>query len=187
MNNKAFATLLLFCSPLLAHAHSITLGQALPSVSIASAGELILTSQKNIIYQDWSSQNLVGKVRVIQAIAGRSHAKEMNEPLMTAITKAEFPAQQYQTTTIVNQDDAIWGTGSFVKSSVQESKQDFPWSSIVLDETGKAAKTWQLKNESSAIIVQDKEGKVLFIKEGSLSPSEIQNVLTLIRQNLPSS
>ena len=103
---------------------------------------------------------------------------------MAAITAAQFPADDYQTTTIINQDDAIWGTGSFVKSSAQDSKTDFPWSSMVLDENGVVADSWDLKSESSAIIVQDKQGKILFVKEGVLTAEEIQQVLKLIAQNL---
>ncbi|MEF1307831.1 YtfJ family protein, partial [Vibrio owensii] len=44
--------------------------------------------------------------------------------------------------------------------------------------------SWALKEESSAIIVQDKQGKVLFIKEGALTPDEITQVLGLIKQNI---
>ena len=78
---------------------------------------------------------------------------------MAAITDSKFAQDSYQTTSIINQDDAIWGTGSFVKSSAEDSKKDFPWSSMVLDEDGKVAGAWDLQEESSAIIVQDKQGK----------------------------
>lgn len=64
---------------------------------------------------------------------------------MAAITAAKFPAESYQTTTIINQDDAIWGTSSFVKSSAQDSKKEFPWSSMVLDEFGLVAKPGSYK------------------------------------------
>ena len=55
---------------------------------------------------------------------------------------------------------------------------------MVLDEDGVLAKSWDLVEESSAIIVQDKQGKILFVKEGALTQEEIQQVLTLIEQNL---
>ncbi|ENM5786136.1 YtfJ family protein [Vibrio metoecus] len=183
MKNKTLITLLLACSPTLAFAHNLTLGGAVPAVGVDKYGEIVL-QDKNVNYQKWSSADLLGKVRVIQAIAGRSSSKALNAPLMTAITAAKFPADSYQTTTIINQDDAIWGTGSFVKSSAQDSKKEFPWSSMVLDEFGLVAQAWQLQAESSAIIVQDKQGKVLFVKEGALSDAEIQTVLGLIQQNL---
>ena len=46
------------------------------------------------------------------------------------------------------------------------------------------AKNWDLAEETSAIIVQDKQGKILFVKEGALTQDEIKQVLALIEQNL---
>ncbi|MEH0743069.1 YtfJ family protein [Vibrio cholerae] len=183
MKNKTLLALMLACSPALSFAHNLTVGQAVPAVDVSSHGEILLDGDQTR-FAPWSSADLVGKVRVIQAIAGRSSAKEMNAPLMAAITAAKFPEDQYQTTSIINQDDAIWGTGSFVKSSAEDSKQSFPWSSMVLDEEGVVTSAWALAEKSSAIIVQDKQGQVLFVKEGTLSETEIETVLNLVRDNL---
>ncbi|MBA5764541.1 YtfJ family protein [Vibrio sp. 404] len=183
MNNRTLLALAVACSPMFAAAHNLTVGQPAPSVDVASHGEIVV-KDNDTVYQAWSSNDMLGKVRVVQAIAGRSSSKEMNAPLMAAITASQFPSDSYQTTTIINQDDAIWGTGSFVKSSAQDSKIDFPWSSMVLDEDGAVASAWDLQTESSAIIVQDKQGKVLFVKEGSLSESDVKQVLELIAKNL---
>ena len=183
MKNKTLLALAMACSPTFALAHNISLGQSVPDVTVANHGEIVLNGE-DTAFQQWSTQDMIGKVRVIQAIAGRSSSKEMNAPLMAAIKAAKFPEQSYQTTSIINQDDAIWGTGSFVKSSAQDSKKEFPWSSMVLDEEGKVASQWDLAEESSAIVVQDKQGKVLFVKEGSLTEGEINQVLALIKENI---
>jgi len=175
--------LALFCCPILALAHNIKLDQPVPSVEVSEYGEVLLKSN-GYEFQAWSSEQMLGKVRVIQAIAGRSSAKKMNSKMMSAITESKFPEMLYQTTSIINQDDAIWGTGNFVRSSTVDSKKDFPWSSIVLDKKGAVAKAWGLEKESSAILVQNREGKVLFVKEGTLSDDEINQVLSLIKQSL---
>ncbi|GAM62478.1 protein ytfJ precursor [Vibrio ishigakensis] len=127
---------------------------------------------------------MVGKTRVIQAIAGRSAAKALNKPMIDAIIEADFPQDKYQTTTIVNQDDSVWGTGSFVKSSAEDSKREFPHSSIVLDEDGAVAKAWDLEPKTSMIAVQDKDGNILWAKEGELTSTEVQQVITLLKENL---
>lgn len=183
MKNKSLLTLLLACSPLIASAHNLSLGESVLDVEVTTHGEITLNDGETG-YAPWNNQAMLGKVRVIQAIAGRGSSKELNAPLMAAITAAKFPEDAYQTTTIINQDDAMWGTGSIVKSKAQNSKKEFPWSSMVLDADGTVAKAWGLEEESSAIIVQDKLGKVLFIKEGALSDSEVESVLTLIREQL---
>ncbi len=183
MKNKTLLSVLLALTPSLALGHNLSIGKTVPTVKVGAYGEIVMQGE-GVAYQPWTTQQMLGKVRVIQAIAGRSSAKEMNAPLMSAITAAKFPAESYQTTTIINQDDAIWGTSSFVKSSAQDSKKEFPWSSMVLDESGLVANTWELKPESSAIIVQDKQGKVLFAKEGPLEQDEIKHVIELIKQSI---
>lgn len=183
MKIKTLLSVVLSMAPSIALAHNLSVGEAVPTATVGAYGEIVLQGE-GVAYQPWATQHMLGKVRVIQAIAGRSSAKEMNAPLMTAITAAELPQDSYQTTTIINQDDAIWGTASFVKSSAQDSKQEFPWSSMVLDKDGVVASNWALQEESSAIIVQDKQGKVLFVKEGALTTEEINHVLGLIEQNI---
>ncbi|NLS12423.1 YtfJ family protein [Vibrio sp. SM6] len=183
MKSRLSLVLALTALPFYAAAHTITVGQPVPNVDVNAYGEIVLQGE-GTAFQPWNSQLMLGKVRVIQAIAGRSSAKEMNAPLMSAITQAQFPSESYQTTTIINQDDAMWGTGSFVKSSALESKTAFPWSSMVLDESGVVASAWQLAPESSAIVVQNKQGDVLFVKEGALNNDEISRVITLIREHL---
>lgn len=185
MNMKSLLSLcaLLPALTLPAHAHNLTVGQPLPSTSVADKGELILQGN-DVVYQPWQTSQLSGKVRVIQAIAGRSSAKELNAPFIETIKSANLPHDKYQTTTIINQDDAIWGTGGFVKSSAEDSKKEFAWSSIVLDAKGQVRSRWELKEESSAIIVLDTTGKVVFVKEGELSRSDIDQAMSKIQSLL---
>ncbi|MGF1721558.1 YtfJ family protein [Vibrio kyushuensis] len=183
MKKKQLLTLILACSPFLTNAHNISLGEPVNDVEVKKHGEIILTDGETS-FQPWNNQAMLGKVRVIQAIAGRGSSKELNAPLMAAITAAKFPEDAYQTTTIINQDDAMWGTGSIVKSKAQNSKKEFPWSSMVLDADGAVAEAWGLKEESSAIIVQDKDGVVVFVQEGALDESKVESILTLIRGQL---
>ncbi|NAW52460.1 YtfJ family protein, partial [Vibrio sp. V41_P2S12T139] len=60
----------------------------------------------------------------------------------------------------------------------------FSWSSMVLDKNGVLATTWDLQQESSAIIVQNKQGEILFVKEGALTQDEVTHVIELIKQNI---
>ena len=77
-------------------------------------------------YKSWSSTALPGKVRVIQHIAGRSAAKEKNQAMIEAIKAAHFNQAKYQTTTIINADDAVVGTGMFVKVAQKRQKRKCP-------------------------------------------------------------
>ena len=164
-------------------AHNITLNNSLASTIVAKDGELVL-SNGDVNYQSWRSANLVGKVRVIQHIAGRSSVKEKNEALMDAIKAEKFDGTKYQTTTIINADDAIIGTGTFVTSSAEKGKKQNSHSQVILDQQSSVKNAWALKEKESLIVVLDKSGKVKFVKEGKLTPQEIQSVITLVKSLL---
>jgi len=109
-----------------AFAHNIQPNQLLANVTVSDKGEITLNGN-DVAYKSWSSTALPGKVRVIQHIAGRSAAKEKNQAMIEAIKAAHFNQAKYQTTTIINADDAVVGWGLREKDSVI----------ILLDKTGK--------------------------------------------------
>lgn len=120
----------------------------------------------------------------MQHIAGRTSAKEKNATLIEAIKAANLPHDKYQTTTIVNTDDAIPGSGMFVRSSLESNKKLYPWSQFIVDSNGIARKAWQLDEESSAIAVLDKDGRVQWAKDGALTQEEVQQVIALLHKLL---
>ena len=91
-----------------AFAHNIQPNQLLANVTVSDKGEITLNGN-DVAYKSWSSTALPGKVRVIQHIAGRSAAKEKNQAMIEAIKAAHFNQAKYQTTTIINADDAVVG------------------------------------------------------------------------------
>ena len=169
--------------PMIAGAHSFETNQRVPPVGIADRGELILDNDK-FSYKSWNSAQLPGKVRIVQHIAGRTSAKEKNATLIEAIKAANLPHDKYQTTTIVNTDDAIPGSGMFVRSSLESNKKLYPWSQFIVDSNGIARKAWQLDEESSAIVVLDKDGRVQWAKDGALTQEEVQQVIALLHKLL---
>lgn len=175
--------ILVLLTPFIASAHNFEINQRPLPTGITDKGELILNNDE-VSYKTWNTAQLPGKVRVLQHIAGRSSAKEQNAALIEAIKAAHLPHDQYQTTTIVNVDDAIIGSGLFVKNSVENNKKQFPWSQFIVDDKGVAAKIWQLAPAGSAIVVLDKEGRIQFAKDGALTQQEVQQVISLLHNLL---
>ena len=169
--------------PMMASAHNIETGQRVPPVGVADRGELMLNNDE-FSYKKWNSAQLAGKVRVVQHIAGRTSAKEKNATLVEAIKSANLPHDKYQTTTIVNTDDAIPGTSMFVRSSIESNKKLYPWSQFIVDSDGLVRQSWQLEEKGSAVIVLDKAGRVQWVKDGSLTPQEGQQVIALLHKLL---
>lgn len=98
----------------------LSLAKRLPPFISGEGGELLLNSDDEIHYQKWNSTQLAGKVRIIQYIAGRKSAKKKNSLLIKAVEAANFPQDRFQPTTIVNTDDAIFGTGYFVVGKIEK-------------------------------------------------------------------
>ena len=121
---------------------------------------------------------LVAKVRTIQHIAGRSKAKEMNAPLIEAIKQAKFPQNSYQTTTIINTDDAIFGTGPLF-AVVLKTVKEFPWSQFIVDADGVAQKGWGLEKRVQQLLCLINKEKFVLSKEGVLSGAEITSAINL--------
>ncbi|MFJ5161005.1 YtfJ family protein [Pantoea sp. NPDC088449] len=169
--------------PALASAHAFKTGERVPAVGINDRGEL-LYQQDKFSYKSWNSAQLSGKVRVILHIAGRSSAKEQNAALIEAIKAAHLPHDRYQTTTIVNTDDAIPGTGMFVRSSIESNKQQYPWSQFIVDSNGSARQAWQLEKGGSAIVILDNTAHVRYAKDGPLTQDEVQQAMKLIHELL---
>lgn len=169
-----------FCSTG-AFAHNIQLNSPLASVSVAEDGELSVKGD-DVSYKAWNSSQLAGKVRMVNHFAGRRDVKDRNEALINAIKVAQFDRSKYQTTTIINADDATFGTGSFVKSGAEKGKKKNPHSQVVLDQLGAVKNAWQLKEKENLVIVLDKSGKVKFVHEGALSGAQVQEVISLITE-----
>jgi len=167
--------------PFFASAHNLVIDNRLPAVGVDEKGELNYVNDE-FSYSRWNSAKLPGKVRVVQHMAGRSSAKELNAPLVDAIRAANLPHDRYQTTTIVNTDDAIIGTGMFVRKSIEGGKKEFPWSQVIVDSNGAGKKAWQLEPKSSAIVVLDKNGMIKFAKEGALTQAEVKQVIDMLHQ-----
>ena len=113
-----------------------------------------------------------------------SQLQKLIETIFRSISHIFFPHDRYQTTTIVNTDDAIPGSGMFVRSSLESNKKLYPWSQFIVDSNGVTRKAWQLEEESSAIVVLDKNGRVEWVKDGALTQDEVQQVVALLHKLL---
>lgn len=169
--------------PLSVSAHNFVEGQRVAPVGIAEQGELHFV-QEELYYARWNSARLSGKVRTLLHIAGRLPAKEMNVAVTEAIAAAQLPAGRYQTTTIINTDDAIPGSAIFVRRAIESSKKSSPVSQFIIDSKGEAKRAWALMPGSSAVVVLDAAGRVRFAREGALTTSEVQQVTDLLKSLL---
>ena len=81
---------------------------------------------------------------------------------------------------IVLPDDAVVGTGMFVKSSAEKGKKENAHSQVILDDKSAVKNAWGLREKDSVIILLDKTGKVQFVKEGKLTDDEVKEVISRV-------
>lgn len=172
-------TLCLIFITLTASAQPVTLGNRLPLAVVSQPGTLNYENHA-FSYARWNSVQLAGKVRVVMHLAGRLSAKEMNAPLADRLANTPLPQDRYQTTLIVDTDDAIPGSAMFVRASLKSSKEASPQTQIIIDGDGAVRRSWNLKSGGSAVVVLDQQGRVRFVKQGALTPDEVAKVMSLL-------
>nr|WP_314425554.1 YtfJ family protein [uncultured Erwinia sp.] len=177
------AVLLFILLPGLASAHNFIKGERMIPIEIQDRGELVLEGD-DIHYRSWNTSRLAGKIRIVQYIAGRRSAKKKNSVMIKAIKAAKFPEDRFQPTTIINTDDEFPGTGLFVVSKVEKNQRHYPWAQFIIDSDGLGRKAWNLEENSSTIVVLDREGRVQWAKDGALTPEQVVQVISLLKQLL---
>lgn len=184
---KIVMLLVVFCLiPCIGFSGQVKVGEKLPLLKIEKSkdtGELVLEGDE-ISYADFDSSKLTGKVRSVLYIAGRDGASKLNKPYTDKLSASHFDIADYQTVSIINLDDAMWGTGWKVKDNVKVEKKKHKQHVFVLDEDGDGRKALGCKKESYAVILIDKNGKVLAFKDGALTDKEIDEYLNIIKSNI---
>lgn len=181
MKNLVVSGLLLFSGTL--HAHNLQTNSPLPLLKVSDKGELVLNSDE-VKYTSWSTSNTSNKVKVLLHMAGTKAAKAINQNFIDQLKAAKFDRRYYQTITIVNRDEAIWGTGIFVANKLEENKRQYPSNVFVIDDDSQVKEQLALASDSSAVILLSPKNTVRFVKEGRLSEQEIAQVLSLINKEI---
>lgn len=160
-------------------------GQPAPDLIIEERGELTLQGD-DIVYRPWQYQQPDGKIHIVNYMAATMGASKLNEPFTDRLQEM-LKKGSYHVTTILNLDDAMWGTTGFVVSEVKANKRKHPTATLVLDEDAVGLSAWQLEKDNSAIVIFDSEGNVSYVKQGAMSEAEIEQTVEMIRQFIENS
>ena len=180
------STWLLIFAVEFSQAGQIKLNHPLPKVTLNELGKLNLEKEQ-ISYVPWNSSELRGKVFTIYHLAGTRSAASLNDAFIDRLLEEQFdllPGNPHQTFNIINLDDAMFGTSGIVQRTVEDRKRKYVVPSFALDMKGVIREAWGLAPESSAVIILNRSGKVVFFKDGQLTQVEIDRAVQLIKQNL---
>lgn len=150
-------------------------GEQLPSLNLGgeSGGKLDGSA--------WSSEMIRSKVWVLFYV-DPGHRDE-NEELKARLKEAEFPKDKYGSIAVINM--AASRAPNFIISSALKSNQEkYPEVVYVKDLDKALVKNWKLTDEAFVTVVFDKQGKILFAKDGDLDKKSAADVVNLIRSHL---
>ncbi|MCU0597191.1 MAG: YtfJ family protein [Desulfobacterota bacterium] len=129
----------------------------------------------------WSSDELKGKVHVLFYVD--PDEKDTNNEASEALDKEKFPAEKFQSVAVINMA-ATFMPNFLISASVKEKQEKYPRTLYLRDYKKVLVQEWKLADDSSDILAFDKTGKVIFRKDGKLTPEEIQKLIKAIKDNL---
>ena len=129
----------------------------------------------------WSSQEMKGKVHVLFYVD--PDEKDTNNETSEALDKEKFPRETCQSVAVINMA-ATFMPNFLISSSLKDKQEKYPRTIYVRDYKKVLVQEWKLADDSSDVLAFDKQGKVIFRKDGKLTPEEIQTLIKVIKQNM---
>jgi YtfJ family uncharacterized protein len=129
----------------------------------------------------WSSEELRGKVHVLFYVD--PDEKDTNNDASEALDKEKFPSDKFQSVGIINMA-ATWLPNFAISSSLKDKQKRYPRTTYVRDYKKVLVNAWKIADDSSNVLAFDKQGKLIFRKDGKLTKEEIQTLIKAIRNRL---
>ena len=129
----------------------------------------------------WSSNELKGKVHVLFYVD--PDEKNLNNEASEALKKEKFPRENYQSYAIINMA-ATWLPNFAISSSLEEKQKLYPDTIYLRDYKKVIVKEWEVSDNNSNVIAFDKQGKLIFRKDGKLDSESIIKLITAIQNCL---
>ena len=129
----------------------------------------------------WNSIELQGKVHVLFYVD--PDERDLNNDTSEALKKEKFPREKYQSFGITNMD-ATWLPNFVISSALEEKQKRYPTAIMIRDYDKVLVKEWGISDDNSDVLAFDKEGRLIFRKDGKLNAEDIQKLIQVIRANL---
>jgi len=129
----------------------------------------------------WSSESMKDKVYVMFYVD--PDEKSINEHYSAAL-KEEKKAKRlsFQSIAVINLA-ATWKPNFVIEKILKGKQEEFPETIYVKDKASVLVKAWEIDDDSSNILIFDKEGKLLFYKTGKMSDEDIADSFKIIKEN----
>jgi uncharacterized protein len=109
--------------------------------------------------------------------------KDLNDELVEALEKANFPDNTFTSVAIINMG-ATWLPDMAIAMMLKQKQKKYPDTIFVKDLKKTLVKQWKLKDDSVNVLYLNPQGEVIFYQDGKLSEQKIQQLLHLIRSDM---
>lgn len=159
-------------------------GGSLPQTAVTETGELFLNGD-DVNYRSWRSDSLHRhSPALIFHMAARLSSEQIIAPLKEALEAADYPPGSFQSVSIVNLKDALWGTRGLVLAKLADNKREHPQASLIADKHGGVLVDWQLTGKGVAVILLSADGDIRYFSEGEISQGEVTAIITLLNAEI---
>ena len=154
---------------------SLTIGSQLPVVKLAGDDGKLVNGKP------FSTEIMKGKMFLFFYVD--PDVRKKNDDFVNAIKAQNFPKDKLGSVVVINMA-ATWLPNFALNKIVKKKQQEFPDTIYVKDYKKVFVKKWGLKDNEYDVLLFDKDGKLLFYKEGKLTKEDTQRVIQLIKSNL---
>ncbi|MBL6991024.1 MAG: transcriptional regulator [Bacteriovoracaceae bacterium] len=153
----------------------------LPTGEVPPYVEITEKNGGKVVGGTWKSSEIKGKTTALFYVD--PDVKDLNEHLGDALKAKKYPLDKYQSMAIINMD-ATWLPNFILDSSLEAKQKKYPSTIFVRDKDKILVKKWKLGDDNYDVVIFDKEGKVLFSKDGKLTDQEVKQVVALIDKDI---
>tara|TARA_R110000772_G_scaffold226474_1_gene337118 strand:+ start:522 stop:1085 length:564 start_codon:yes stop_codon:yes gene_type:complete len=163
--------LIAFCQ----YATGLDVGEQLPELLIPDRGQMVLLG-KNIEYVPWRSTEIVSdKPAIFYYMPANIRSEGAFNVLHEELAKRGLSSSQnFESVTIVNIEQAVWGTSRLAYAAIENNKQENPSDIIVVDERGDAMTRWDLDLSEVALIIVDGRGRLSYLHKGRPLQTDVE-------------
>jgi len=129
----------------------------------------------------WNSSMIKDKIYVLFYVD--PDEKDTNNPFSEALKAKKYDREKFASIAIINLA-ATWLPNFAIEATLKKKQKEYPDTIYVKDKNKVLVKEWSLKDDSSNIVVFDKDGKVLYSFSGKLGEEEIKKALIIIDDHL---
>lgn len=129
----------------------------------------------------WSSRDLIGKVSVIFYVD--PDEKDLNNEAGDDLKTEKFPLDKFQSVGIINMK-ATWLPNLAISSALKKKQKQYPTTVYVRDYEKSLVEKWGIGDDNSNVLAFDRNGCLIFRKDGKLTKIEIRQLIEAIRKSL---